>query len=266
MKVLKKMIFSILNFVLFGLVFILVFSFSFKNFLSEAFVGDVVKEELTEQISDSIDVEDYKVREILESVEVKNFINDYVNKTLEGVVDSSTLDDVNLDEDIITFVKENKDKLEELLGVSISTEKLEEIMGSYSYKDLENNYKQTIKNLNESVPEQQKKIIKGYNILLSNEFRLTIAILIVLVLLLISLLEKSFYKWIKYLGFSIIVSGIFITIMAIIAKVVIGSIIEELAYSINFRVDYMFICSLITFIIGIIIYIIYKIINKISVK
>lgn len=264
MKVLKNIIISLLKFTLLSLVFMLIISFSFKNFLSEAFVANIVKEELTEQISDSIDVDEDKVRKILESEEANNFINDYVNKTLEGVVDSSVLDDVNLNEDIMDFIRKNENILEKEFGISV--EDVEKLIESELYQDIENSYKQSLREVNTSISKQQKDFIKLYNILLSNNFKLVIIILIVLVLFLISLLEKSFYKWIKYLGVSVIVSGIFITIMAIIAKVVIGTIIEEMVYNINFRVDYMLICSLITFIIGILIYIIYKIINKICVK
>lgn len=261
MKTLKNIVIGLLNFILFSLVFLLVFSFSLKSFFSEAFVGDVVKEQLSTQFTDTLETDDSNIKEILENKEINEFVNDYVNKTLEGVVDPSSLDNVDLSKDIVSFIRENESKLEEQLGVDISIEKVEELMKSDKYQQLEIDYKRAVESVSDSVPKSQKDLIKGYNFLLSINFKLMISILIVVVLILLSLLHKSLYKWLKYLGFSTIVSGIFVAIMAIVVSFVVNSVIKGMSYNINFKVDYMLICALITFIIGLVIYFIYKIVD-----
>lgn len=261
MKVLKNMAIGLLNFILFSLVFALVLSFSLKSFFSEAFVGDVVKEQLSTQLTDTLETDDSNIKEILENEEINEFVNDYVNKTIEGVVDPSSLDDVDMSEDIISFVRENESKLEEQLGVDISVEKIEELIQSDKYQQLETDYKKAVESVSTSVPKSQKNLIKVYNFLLSTNFKLIVSGLIAVILILLSLLQKSLYKWLKYLGVSTMVSGIFVAIMGLVVSFIINSVVKGMSYNINFKVDYMLICALITFIIGIAIYVIYKIVD-----
>ena len=265
MKVLKKIALVLLNFVLFSLVFMLIFSFSLKNFFSEAFLSGIVREKLSSELTSDLD-DDSKIKEVLESEEANKFINDYINKTLDGVVDNSSLNDINISDDLLAFIRENKSELEKEIGVSIPMDKVEELLQSDSYKELENSYKNTVKEVSNSVPESQKKLIKLYNFLLSIKFKVIVSILIIIILVLMALLEKSLYKWLKYLGSATILSGIFIGIMIIIARIGVDYITENTSYNINFKIDHMIVCGVVTFIIGIVIYIIYKIIDNISRK
>lgn len=265
MKILKKIIFGLLNLILFSLVFMVVFSFSLKNFFSEAFLGSVVKEKLSSELVSDLD-DDSKIKEVLESEEANKFIDDYINKTLDGVVDTSSLDGIDMGDDLLAFIRENKSRLEEEIGFSIPMDKIEELLQSDSYKELEDSYKETVKKVSDSVPESQKKLIKLYNFLLSVKFKVIVSILIIIILILMALLEKSLYKWLKYLGTTTILSGIFIGIMIVIAKLVVNYITKNGLYNVDFSFDHMIVCGVATFIIGIITCIIYKVIDNVNRK
>lgn len=265
MKALRKIVLVLLNFVLFSLVFMLVFSFSLKNFFSEAFLSDIVKEKLSSELTSDLDNES-RIKEVLESEEANKFIDEYINKTLDGVVDTSSLNDIDMGDDLLDFIRENKSRLEEEIGFSISMDKVEELLQSDSYKKLEDSYKETVKKVSSSVPESQKKLIKLYNFLLSVKFKVIVSILIIIILILMSLLEKTLYKWLKYLGTTAILSGIFTAIMIGLAKIVLNCINENGSYNVDFSFDHMIACSVVTFIIGVVIYIIYKIIDNVNRK
>ena len=265
MKILKKIIFGLLNLILFSLVFMLVFSFSLKNFFSEAFLGSIVKEKLSSELVSDLD-DDSKIKEVLESEEANKFIDDYINKTLDGVVDTSSLDGIDMGDDLLAFIRENKSRLEEEIGFSVPMDKVEELLQSDSYKKLEDSYKETVKKVSDSVPESQKKLIKLYNFLLSVKFKVIVSILIIIILILMALLEKSLYKWLKYLGTTTILSAIFIGIMIVIAKLVVNYITKNGLYNVDFSFDQMIVCGIVTFIIGIVTCIIYKIIDNVNRK
>ena len=265
MKIFKKIVLGLLNLILFSLVFMLVFSFSLKNFFSEAFFSSLVREKLSSELTSDLE-EDSKIKEVLESKEANEFIDDYINKTLDGIVDTSSLSDINMGDDLLTFIKENKSRLEEEIGASIPMDKVEELLQSDSYKKLESSYRESVKEVSYSVPESQKKLIKLYNFILSVKFKIIVSILMIIILILMALLEKSLYKWLKYLGVAAILSGVFIGIMIVIARIGVDYITESTSYNINFSFDHMLVCGAATFIIGIVIYIIYKIGDNISRK
>ena len=79
----------------------------------------------------------------------------------------------------------------------------------------------------------------------------------ILDLILIALLQKSFYKWIKLFGIALTTDGIF--------TIVIGGIVYFIVYvltRIKFNIKFLIIVGIIITVIGILIQIIYNILTK----
>lgn len=262
MKILKKIIVAFLTLILINLIVILTFSFNLKETIINGIIKNQVKEEITSIKYDTEITDNEQVNEILESKEIQELINKYLDITMNGLIDDDSISDVNIEKDIIEYLKENKSTLEELTGVEITDEMIENAQNEIEEKDINTAYKQSIRNTSNSLTETEKNIIKIYNYIISSQFKILISILILVDILLIMLTELSLYKWIKSLGHALFFSGISIIAISLISKLIINNIYS----TINYQVTTLVISGISLFVIGIIIIILYKLITKIHIK
>ena len=273
MKVVKKILIGLLIFILIDLIAALAISFNIKSIIIDGVIKETIKHQVTaneynensytiseEQIKEITD--DERIQEILNSQEVQDLLEKYLDTTINGLIDESTLDEVELEKDMLEFLKENKQVLEDKVGVEITDEMIDQVTEQAEGKDLTRAYKDSIRNSSRTMTTTEKTVLKGYNYIISNSFRILIIVLMIIDLLLIAILQKSFYKWIKSMSHSMIISGIGIIIMSVISS----TIVKNMTSVDTFNTSSLTYTGIGITIVGIIILIIYTIIIKIIEK
>lgn len=269
MKVIKKILIALLVLVLIDIIFALAISFNLKKVLingviKEAIIESVVPRQKNaenniiteEQIKEITD--DPRIQEMLNSPEVQGLLEKYLDTTVEGLIDADNIDEVALEQDMISFLKDNREVLEEKVGKEITDEMIDDTYKQLEGKDMSRAYKQALENASKNMTTSEKQVLKGYKFIISLKFKIILFIAMILDLLLIALLQKSVYKWIKTLGKSMIASGIGIVVVSYISKLIVMSA----ANLSNFNISSLIITGIIITVSGIIIVIAYKIINK----
>lgn len=179
----KKLLIYIMNIFILILILILTVSFTIKDIT----VDTVYKTKISTEIKENIKKE-YPEIEQIDDKEIKNIISKYI--------------DVIANDEEITITKE----VEQILSkYNISEQEKEEIINKVNEKNDE--ITETVKK--EYVPsERDKFMLSVYNYLDSDIFRFITIILIFLFFILIVLLQKSLYKWMKEIGSDLIIVGL----------------------------------------------------------
>lgn len=269
MKIIKKILIAILSIILVDLISILVFSFNLKKIIVNGVIKEIITVEMTKQnnnegnfiiTKETINqiTDDEQIREILNSQEVENLINKYLDLTIDSMIDEKNLDNIELEKDMLNFLEDNKEKLEKVAGKEITEEALIETKKQLEDKDWSRSYKQTIQNTSRNLTKNEKIVLKGYNFLISAKFKIIISFLILVNLLLIAIIQKSLYKWIKILAKASIIASIMITIISIVTKII---VIKSTSLK-SFNINSLLVSAMTLIISGIILLILYKIIFK----
>lgn len=273
MKVIKKILIALLVLVLIDIIFALAISFNLKKVLINGVIKETIIESIVprqkntenniiteEQIKEITD--DPRIQEILNSPEVQDLLEKYLDTTVEGLIDINNIDEVALEQDMVEFLKDNREVLEEKAGKEITDEMIDNAYQQMEGRDMSRAYMQSLENASKNMTTTEKNVLKGYKFLVSKKFRIILFVVMIIDLLLIALLQKSFYKWIKTLGKSMIVSGVGVLISSYISKLIVMGV----ASFSNFDISSLITTGVIITGSGIAIVIIYKIVLKILKK
>lgn len=214
--------------------------------INEDVLGTYLKDSISSQLTDNIE-EQYpeltgeKYEQLEEKIKNNESLNSFIEKYKDQIMNDMTGEDVNpedvdLKEDIKQLLLENKEYVEQATGVEISDEEYEAAIDeAFDREDPNIVYSQIIKDTKQTLSEDDKNIIKGYQFITSNQFIMILSITAVVVTLLIALLKKPYYKWIVNLGIAGFVSGILISIIGVGITLMINMIINtnEITFSIS---------------------------------
>lgn len=214
--------------------------------INEDVLGTYLKDSISSQLTDNIE-EQYpeltgeEYEQLEEKIKNNESLNSFIEKYKDQIMNDMTGEDVNpedvdLKEDIKQLLLENKEYVEQATGVEISDEEYEAaIDDAFDREDPNIVYSQIIKDTKQTLSEDDKNIIKGYQFITSNQFIMILSIAAVVVTLLIALLKKPYYKWIVNLGIAGFVSGILISIIGVGITLMINMIINtnEITFSIS---------------------------------
>ncbi len=228
MKIIKQIFIGILNIILINLITIFVISLNIKTLTDGIF-----KETFKHQILNSIAQDDSKLispnnylNKMIESEEVSELIDKYLDITINGMLDERAIDKIEIEKDMLDYLQQNKSILEKALGSNLTNDMFKQAEAYLESKELSNILKQNLSNTSKNINEETKIILKVYNLLISLKFKIIILISILVDLILISIIQKSFYNWLKSFGISSIISGISLTIMALTVNLIISSLSE----------------------------------------
>lgn len=214
--------------------------------INEDVLGTYLKDSISSQLTDNIE-EQYpeltgeEYEQLEEKIKNNESLNSFIEKYKDQIMNDMTGEDVNpedvdLKEDIKQLLLENKEYVEQATGVEISDEEYEAAIDeAFDREDPNIVYSQIIKDTKQTLSEDDKNIIKGYQFITSNQFIMILSIVAVVVTLLIALLKKPYYKWIVNLGIAGFVSGILISIIGVGITLMINMIINtnEITFSIS---------------------------------
>lgn len=247
MKTLRKIFIVLLEVVLVCLMVVFILSFSVRDAVVKQ-MKNVTVENVREEIISDVDsnINDESFNELVNNTEADALIQKYIDLLISGMAGNNIDSDINIDEDVITFIDNNKDLLKEKLGVS--DEQLEEFKKSENLKKANDYFKEKVQEGNES----NKSVVttfRIYNNLISDSLRIILAISIIVLIVIIGILKNSLLSLIKVVGIDLVITAILsILIVTVLNFIIISA--ADLAITVNY--SYGLIYGVVALVIGII--------------
>ena len=272
----KKIIKVFLSFIIVLLMLFLTISFNLNKVIVDGVIKEIIitkvipkkvnNPNISEEVINTLPLPDYlknseDINKLLEDQRVQEIINKYIDITLDNLT-SEEIKNIDIESDIINYINENKELIKEITGKEVTPEMIEDTKKVIEESNLNETIEDTIESTKKSISTEEKIVLKGYKEIISTKTRIIVIGLIALCLLLIAIIDKSFYKWIKTGSICTIISGILVLLMGFILKLIVTSILPLP----SFNVSYLYKSGLIQLIIGIVILIIYIVLNKVLVK
>lgn len=253
MKILKGLFIGVLDIVVFFLVFLFIISFPLG----------VIKD----GVKDTLFVDSFNIKqgtgaseEILQQ-SFGEFFNYYFDEFCEDLLYGDKDDDV-FSEDFIKYIKENEKFIEEKIGSDIPINMLDFFITDDIKNELNQTYENILNEVDNKLSAGEMFALKVFLFMIRLEFKVIVGAIIAILLLIIALLQWSYYKWVRTLGNILITSGISCISGGITAKKIFTS--SNLSESIGkvFINNNPFVTSgLYSLIIGVLLFIIYQIIK-----
>ena len=247
MKTLRKIFIVLLEVVLVCLMAVFILSFSVRDAVVKQMKNvtiENVREEIISDVDSNINEESFN--ELVNNTEADTLIQKYIDLLISGMAGNNIDSDINIDEDVITFIDNNKDLLKEKLGVS--DEQLEEFKKSENLKKANDYFKEKVQEGNES----NKSVVttfRIYNNLISDSLRIILAISIIVLIVIIGILKNSLLSLIKVVGIDLVITAILSILIVTILNFIIISV-ADLAITVNY--SYGLIYGIVALVIGII--------------
>ena len=270
LKILKKITIGILNFLLIDLILFLILSCTMKDFLYNDLLTSALKSNTTVISTDSIErdappiiANKEIISEAIQDEEIKESLDEFIDELISSLTEEEieNLDVEQLEEKVIKYVKNNKEKISEKTGIEITDEMIDESKQLIDEGDTKKAIEQEINNYKNSLTDEEKLALKVFNIIDSKKLRIILITAIIVDLLLIALLQKSAYKWIKNLSHAMFMSGLSVIILSISIKYLIANLTMIVVNPKNILT-----VGITTMIFGIIISIVYKLMTKYYIK
>lgn len=247
MKTLRKIFIVLLEVVLVCLMVVFILSFSVRDAVVKQ-MKNVTVENVREEIISDVDsnINDESFNELVNNTEADALIQKYIDLLISGMAGNNIDSDINIDEDVITFIDNNKELLKEKLGVS--NEQLEEFKKSENLKKANDYFKEKVQEGNES----NKSVVttfRIYNNLISDSLRIILAISIIVLIVIIGILKNSLLSLIKVVGIDLVITAILSILIVTILNFIIISV-ADLAIAVNY--SYGLIYGVVALVIGII--------------
>ena len=273
MKIIKKILIVILTIININIVVSLIVSFNFQKVIVDGVVKETFKsaislnnyKEPNIQINESatsskdlVTTSDERINKILESDAIQELIQDYMDKTLKSLDNPEELENIDFEQDVINYLKENKDVIETSSGVEITDEMLNETKENLEARDFNKLVKQKIRNTSKNMTQQEKKVLKIYSFIISKKFKVFLGLLFLINSVIITIFINPKHKVITNIGLSLLIGGLETIIMSFVLKL----IIINYTNLTNFNIGSLINCSLIITIIGLIVILVYNSIVK----
>lgn len=247
MKTLRKIFIVLLEVVLVCLMVVFILSFSVRDAVVKQ-MKNVTVENVREEIISDVDsnINEESFNELVNNTEADALIQKYIDLLISGMAGNNIDSDINIDEDVITFIDNNKDLLKEKLGVS--DEQLEEFKKSENLKKANDYFKEKVQEGNEN----NKSVVttfRIYNNLISDSLRIILAISIIVLIVIIGILKNSLLSLIKVFGIDLVITAILSILIVTILNFIIISV-ADLAITVNY--SYGLIYGIVALVIGII--------------
>lgn len=272
----KKIIKVFLSFIIVLLMLFLTISYNLNKVIVDGVIKEIIitkvsakkvnNPNISEEVINTLPLPDYlknseDINKLLEDERVQEIINKYIDITLDNLT-TEEIKNIDIESDIINYINENKELIKEITGKEVTPEMIEDTKKTLEENNINEKFEETISSAKESISTEEKIVLKGYKEIISTKTRIITISLIALCLLLIALIDKSFYKWIKTGSICTIISGVLVLLMSFIIKLIVTNILPLP----SFNVSYLYKSGLIQLITGIVILIIYIVLNKILIK
>lgn len=260
MKVLRGLLIFIISFVLTFMVIGYTLTINMKSIVQEQLVGEIVKQAIVKNAEENINIDLDSVDSVFKDSDLSSIIDaaimdytDYVNGNISGVR-SETIDK------IIDFVTEHKEDLEQISGEKID---LSELQSQKVRDEITRSANESMQHMNVDKESPAITVVSTYGKIASDSFKYVVLGIMCVLVLLIGLIEWSFYKWMKPVGSSLITSGVIVSLFYVLIEVFSTFINQSIETSISIDGSKVLISGVIELVCGILMLIVYTIINKV---
>lgn len=236
----------------------------YRALITEKIVSNGIKlEGVYNQVLDDLGITEEQLIRILESPVAKDLVTEFVETVLEDV-SSGDINDFNLGEKVLDFVEDNKSEIEEVIGTEVPMEKVEKFAKSEEVSKFNAQYKDVVGKVTTKIPAPLKSAIKTVEKFISEDFRNSCLLVVGILLVIIALLQWSWYKWIRTIGNTILGCGIFVFVIAFLGNIFSSLISNIIGMNTTLEFSKAVYSSLVSVGLGATLLIIYSIIKKLA--
>ena len=233
----KVLIRGLLTTVMVITIFLLCSCTYIKQIINDEIISHIGRETFTTEISDSIEsqmpeIDEQKkqeIKDLLDNNEQLNNIVDTISERIVADLSKDEIENIDINDDIKTFLQENKDLFIGAIGDEISEEEIDQAIDeAISETDFNQVYRDAVKSVQNDMDQDVQTVLDVYNYITSQEF-LTILIIVFIVAMAITfLLQKPHYKGIVNISIATIVSAVLVVPIALIMNMILQAILEEI--------------------------------------
>ncbi len=208
-----------------------------KQIINDEIISHIGRETFTTEISNSIEsqmpeIDEQKKQEIKDLLDNNEQLNNIVDTISERIVADLSKDEIkniDINDDIKTFLQENKDLFIGAIGDEISEEEIDQAIDeAISETDFNQVYRDAVKSVQNDMDQDVQTVLDVYNYITSQEFLTILIIVFVVAMAITFLLQKPHYKGIVNVSIATIVSAVLVVPIALIMNMILQAILEEI--------------------------------------
>lgn len=207
-----------------------------KQIINDEIISHIGRETFTTEISDSIEsqmpeIDEQKkqeIKDLLDNNEQLNNIVDTISERIVADLSKDEIENIDINDDIKTFLQENKDLFIGAIGDEISEEEIDQAIDeAISETDFNQAYRDAVKSVQNDMDQDVQTVLDVYNYITSQEFLTILIIVFVVAMAITFLLQKPHYKGIVNVSIATIVSAVLVVPIALIMNMILQAILEE---------------------------------------
>lgn len=208
-----------------------------KQIINDEIISHIGRETFTTEISDSIEsqmpeIDEQKkqeIKDLLDNNEQLNNIVDTISERIVADLSKDEIENIDINEDIKTFLQENKDLFIGAIGDEISEKEIDQAIDeAISETDFNQAYRDAVKSVQNDMDQDVQTVLDVYNYITSQEFLTILIIVFVVAMAITFLLQKPHYKGIVNVSIATIVSAVLVVPIALIMNMILQAILEEI--------------------------------------
>lgn len=208
-----------------------------KQIINDEIISHIGRETFTTEISDSIEsqmpeIDEQKkqeIKDLLDNNEQLNNIVDTISERIVADLSKDKIENIDINDDIKTFLQENKDLFIGAIGDEISEEEIDQAIDeAISESDFNQVYRDAVKSVQNDMDQDVQTVLDVYNYITSQEFLTILIIVFVVAMAITFLLQKPHYKGIVNVSIATIVSAVLVVPIALIMNMILQAILEEI--------------------------------------
>lgn len=208
-----------------------------KQIINDEIISHIGRETFTTEISDSIEsqmpeIDEQKkqeIKDLLDNNEQLNNIVDTISERIVADLSKDEIENIDINDDIKTFLQENKDLFIGAIGDEISEEEIDQAIDeAISETDFNQVYRDAVKSVQNDMDQDVQTVLDVYNYITSQEFLSILIIVFVVAMAITFLLQKPHYKGIVNVSIATIVSAVLVVPIALIMNMILQAILEEI--------------------------------------
>ena len=270
----KKFLNILLTVIMVGVTIILCVNLSIRTMSTKTVTNAVVVQEASTGIKEILnstfpDVSNETIDKVEDVIKNNDTLNNVTGDLLDHITESiNNGSEVKTDE-ILSQLSDALDKsipeIEEAIGKEIPQEQIDKIQTKLADEDstLQNKIKSTVEKIQTATPGT-KQFIKTYSTLSDTFTRVVCIISLIVIIVLLGVINKSYFKWTLCSGISSLSSGIiiglFLPLVVNAMEFTIG--MRVLGMSIDIPVDSLHFSGLVCGVIGVVLIVVYVILKR----
>ena len=208
-----------------------------KQIINDEIISHIGRETYTTEISNSIEsqmpeIDEQKkqeIKDLLDNNEQLNNIVDTISERIVADLSKDEIENIDINDDIKTFLQENKDLFIGAIGDEISEEEIDRAIDeAISETDFNQVYRDAVKSVQNDMDQDVQTVLDVYNYITSQEFLTILIIVFVVAMAITFLLQKPHYKGIVNVSIATIVSAVLVVPIALIMNMILQAILEEI--------------------------------------